>query len=577
MKRNLILKLLFLLIVTLQSCTNKSIELENHLNDINTHVTQDVDFKNLSKIISVALNEEKGFRKIIKEEALIKFDGDYDILLKTFKKKSIKLNTLKSSLTVNQLLSGYADKLNIKPANVNYLKSSANEYIDYLTNLYPDLQISVPVHAEDWDENYIPKVTFIPTDYKEKETEYVKGYQNQQEVSIDAMNSPDEPVVVIGLNERIIDPGEIGGDEVPVISDWNLQATQSQSGIKLQWTYTYPTDPQSIIGYNIYRKENTSPGFTLHQTVLGINNMVYDDISVEPNKYYSYYVTAFNIIGESNPSNIVSAQAPNRPQEVTSLSATLHSSSLLELNWGIPLDQSVDYVRLEKLVVNVNNDYVQVGDFTPDILYFMDNDVVKGKKVIYRSAIYTANAHSNYKHDFVMVPYRDVSIPTKTYVEKISFDWDFINDIEGWLLGAPEFRLAVVSGSPNQGVTIQEGMLFDFCSRHSWNYFNGRNIYNWQPSNWDEVLTMKVVEWDNSPNIDIDINAIYKKKNIDSTGFDVDGSIPVRIVDFLNSHDEDIGIGYLRYYDPETMEVEFSNYGFKMVISTVDNNQSCYP
>ncbi|MBN2638335.1 MAG: hypothetical protein JXR65_04540 [Bacteroidales bacterium] len=100
---------------------------------------------------------------------------------------------------------------------------------------------------------------------------------------------------------------------------------------------------------------------------------------------------------------------------------------------------------------------------------------------------------------------------------------------------------------------------------------------NWQPSDWDEVLTMKVIEWDRFPNVDVTLNAAYKQKNIDSTGFSVDGSVSVTIKSLLHSGDDNIGMGYLRYYDPETTVVEFGNYGFKMTISTVDNNQSCYP
>ena len=56
-----------------------------------------------------------------------------------------------------------------------------------------------------------------------------------------------------------------------------------------------------------------------------------------------------------------------------------------------------------------------------------------------------------------------------------------------------------------------------------------------------------------------------------------DGSVTVKINDFLYSADENMGIGYLRYYDPTTTWVHFSNYGFKIKISTTDTNKPCCP
>ena len=120
-------------------------------------------------------------------------------------------------------------------------------------------------------------------------------------------------------------------------------------------------------------------------------------------------------------------------------------------------------------------------------------------------------------------------------------------------------------------------MEFYFCNKHSWNNYNGRNVHNWEPSDWSEVLTFKAIEFDGGPDVDLNLHAKYKTKKSDKTGFGADGSVTVTIDDFFDSADEDMGIGYLRYYDPITTWVHFSNYGFKIKISTTDTSESCYP
>lgn len=56
-------------------------------------------------------------------------------------------------------------------------RSSDKSIIEELTEQYPNLQISIPVHAEEWNpEEFTPKVCFIPSDYVDLKTETVPGY-----------------------------------------------------------------------------------------------------------------------------------------------------------------------------------------------------------------------------------------------------------------------------------------------------------------------------------------------------------------------------------------------------------------
>lgn len=87
----------------------------------------------------------------------------------------------------------------------------------------------------------------------------------------------------------------------------NLSATMSSAGVigvKLTWNFSTPA--VSMMNFNIYRKEgslNDTNSFVLKYT--NVRSLHFHDINVQLNHTYSYYVTALNNSGESNPSNMV--------------------------------------------------------------------------------------------------------------------------------------------------------------------------------------------------------------------------------------------------------------------------------
>ena len=114
-------------------------------------------------------------------------------------------------------------------------RKSGASTIDDLTEKYPYLQISVPVNAEEWDDDYMPLVTFIPEEYDELTTTEVTAYTPEgTTLALDAVNPPDEPVIVISMNERveIVEDPKTGG--VPPIP-FNLIGFPTESGIRLVW------------------------------------------------------------------------------------------------------------------------------------------------------------------------------------------------------------------------------------------------------------------------------------------------------------------------------------------------------
>jgi hypothetical protein len=85
----------------------------------------------------------------------------------------------------------------------------------------------------------------------------------------------------------------------------NLTAIQGSSYnhpvfVKLSWTGS----TTNMIHYNVYRKNGAlSDTGSFFRRYSGLRGTIFNDYNVMPGRTYSYYVTAFNIQGESAPSN----------------------------------------------------------------------------------------------------------------------------------------------------------------------------------------------------------------------------------------------------------------------------------
>lgn len=229
-------KLIYLVVImaiTFVSC-NKN---ENDVGEKLTKIDPDalyaktefnLDMRDFAMAVNEAVNTNKSFRKLVKEEAFKKIDGDYDILLSNVVEKKVSHNDIdngistpnkvKSNFTVRDLLEdayyilneknklqGIKAKQMIKSSNIRQsISTIQSTLIDELIVQYPDLQISVPFHEEDLeDDSYIPPVVFLPEEYDEKETKYLPAIKNGEIFIQDAQLIPDDAFLVIDRNERL--------------------------------------------------------------------------------------------------------------------------------------------------------------------------------------------------------------------------------------------------------------------------------------------------------------------------------------------------------------------------------------
>jgi hypothetical protein len=153
--------------------------------------------EDVGKALAISMNE-KSVRNFIKEEALKRFDGDYDILYGQLENKKINGENFESILAKNTTAG--------KSAKVDALN-----YLQQTQKLIPLLNIAVPLNIDKWNvDNYSPLVVVLPDNYSEQKTKTLKAFKaDGSSIMIDAINAPSEPVIVISENERTIFENEV--------------------------------------------------------------------------------------------------------------------------------------------------------------------------------------------------------------------------------------------------------------------------------------------------------------------------------------------------------------------------------
>ena len=530
---------------------------------------QDTDYRNLARVVSKAVSDNQDFRCLLKSKALEQFDGDYDILVRQIKDKSIQ--TQSGVQTVKLFLTNIYNSLGIVQSRegrpystigTSYdVVSSTNNIIEYICDIYPLVQISIPKNIDIWDcDNYITTCVFIPSDYNEGVTKWFEGFNNNNPIPVDAVNAPTNPVLVVSDNERVRTSKALKIADVDIILSGNTSAT----GISLIWDVDNPND-DDITGYRIYRKTLTSNNFELLFENNGEENKVFNDNSVATLENYFYFVKAYNAVGESESSNIVQVVAPSVPLPPSDFSANHFITDEIELRWTHENGQFIENSTLFKRVVGVNQQYVEVGTFPQNVNEHIDNNVLEGRKVLYKIEDNNNQGNSNPKYDFVEVPFRDVSIPSPTRVTRIRYDEDREGEIEGWGRGRPEIQLTIAKAAQSgEAGVVQEEMFFDLDSDND--VFN-ELILNWDPGDWAEVLTIQAIETDGGPEIDLSFSAGFDVKDTTETFF-VKGSVGVTVSDITNTKNETVGRREYRYRDPLNTTLEFPRGGVLIDISS---------
>lgn len=153
----------------------------------------DETVKAVAKDVSKKLNSVH-FRKMLKHEVTIRFDGEANILLSSITQRLPKYLAYEASR--NASARNADDEL--------LLSSYSRDIIAEAGEEFPQMQIAVQTDAESWDPSmYIPDVVYVTSQLDEATSELIHGYdRDQNPISVDAQNDPTVNYVVISQNER---------------------------------------------------------------------------------------------------------------------------------------------------------------------------------------------------------------------------------------------------------------------------------------------------------------------------------------------------------------------------------------
>lgn len=198
-------------LVFFQSCEKTETIIDNKIlcSDFEQNLLKNSKNKaivDLTKTISSSLNE-KNVRSFLKNEALKRFDGDFDILLSKALNEKISSEIVGvKGLTFKQVLIHHM----IKDEPLSYKGTcEASNYLDSIIKIFPLIQISIPEVFDSstfyWDHNnYLPLTALLPVNFNEN-TENILAYDVYGNPCILSTNEiPDKPVFVISQNESLV-------------------------------------------------------------------------------------------------------------------------------------------------------------------------------------------------------------------------------------------------------------------------------------------------------------------------------------------------------------------------------------
>lgn len=561
-------------VVLLSSCTKQVSEQEEPVTSDNQSFfviagepefisEHDAQLSEFAKALGCASKENAGLRRMIKEESLKRFDGDVDFLVSKAIDKPVVVaesviatKGLSESQTFGSLVSQYIND-NVK---------SGENLIEKILAEYPDLQVAVPVHAEEWDpEEYTPVIAFIPEDYNDMVTKTVPGYDaNGNYVLVDALNEPDVPVIVVSHNERMAENERV----VPLTetlvqapsSPTGLSAMVSDEAIALSW------NPVSdCFGYSVWRHD---PGNTQFHEVIRLSPLTtgFYDSAITASTIYQYYVCAYNLSEGtpvySLPSNTISVTAPSVLPPLANFSVRPSGTALL-FSWSSGDTHSSTIVLKEKGPDDMFYHEIARRPSSNSYNIYIPSD--RGRCHDYIAYRTNAMGDSEALSTFIYPPFRNSSQTSHTYTRRLTIT----NNLDGWLYGAPEFFLDVF-GLTAAG-TVEKlnrvWMYFTDGYKDKSESFTNKDAYSWvitNPANdWYKSVLLWLFEDDGGTKITLSGTFSLEAKIMNLLGL----SAGIGFSTSVQDDDDNCGSVMLYYFDNPETTLEFPNYGTRLRIS----------
>jgi hypothetical protein len=257
---------------------------------------------------------QKELRTVIRDRAMLRFDGDYDVLVSRLENETL----LEPGKTVRDYLVEMQTDPRLRSLGIVQTDSA---YLK-LTDCIPNVQVSVPVCCETWDPNtFVPLVAVLPYDYVEKPGNRIVAFDAEGKAyTLSADEEPGFPVLVVGRSERIDEQGRMysagyrsqnpivqprrSTGELPVFPEKLLLTHGYARSLLLEWT-----DVGDDLGYEIWRMSGTAFQLVAQTTT---NDNSYVDANLVANQKYWYKVRALRAGGYSSWSPVMATTASSR-------------------------------------------------------------------------------------------------------------------------------------------------------------------------------------------------------------------------------------------------------------------------
>lgn len=538
--------------------------------------------------ISLAKNlKNKNLRLELMKEALIKIDGDYDIMWKDFKNKEIQGEKM------NYIIAKSIDnKLSLE----NNLKK-----VEQFSILFKQLQISIPVNIEKWDiETSVPLVAFRQATDTGFDKNLITYDERGNRGLLDGDKYPDMPVVVINLNERsdsegIILPeyykfspqnmklyvnGKVALENLAksalLIGD--VPSPQGVSGqyindyILLSW-YLDNIEPGEYI-IEIEKEINGTFNLIDSQSTYGGSDSYIDNSGFEPGTTYLYRLRTktyddygSEIFSPYSQVVSISVQTPGLPAP-TNVNASIVGPNNLNLTWDYPSNQNITGFIIRRRRPLRGESFE--NDTPTTVPYysraFADlGTKVSGDQYQYEIRAYNSSGLSLPSFDITHNPYR--SQDQHVYIKTI----EFLNiiEFEDWDLGLPEIELTVAHGEYEGDFTPialyrQERMtIFEEIIPRAYGQMNAKYGFKfdvlsdaWYSDFYKQVLNFNFIEYD-GPNWFTGWKGVNFKVSIPLKigKQEIKIEAATDITFNIRNTSVDMGSAYLKFWDPQEYNI----------------------
>jgi len=473
-------KLMFFMLLisgmALIRCQKEDIKLDKDVTNVNQTIISEQNTKLdvFAQMIAVAAKNEN-FRSLIKEKVLEQFDFDYDVLWADLATQKITENGKEILVKefANTILSG---------------TKSAYKSVDDLLKNIPNPQISIPVNIDKWDDkSYVPLVAYAYFDEQNKKSLFAYD-SNSDKTQLSVTEEPTEPVIVVGLSERVDKNGNlmVGVDGFVIPEDVRISAKEVQNVIKSS---------------NLKSCKNWEPKIEIVKTL--------DPVSELPSDYIEN--TQPKIRVEASPLKSANA-VPSAPINVGA--GYLPTPLTIQVAW-----EAVTGATSYKIYRNM----VYIGSCSSNV--YLDNSVTEGNLYYYRVVAVNSSGDSPYSSQFSIRASKRADAGDE-YIRKIQITETKFRQIESWDDGRLELQVKVIWGYNIDANTAS--FLDNTYTRGDHNNSNGidksqivNTWYFWDCSigTWRQDVMSSVInlEWTELDQSSMELTGLKKTVGVETT------------------------------------------------------------